>query len=213
MQIVQLSSFFFSFFPVNEFLDLYFSTINVIIAFNQLLLAMKRLYLVVLIALVALSTLSCSKSKREKITDPVQQEALRTRDAEIPVDSLFTASSARKISSPFKKISFGKLFGESKQAYAESADKAARQKYAEKLEDEDKLKKEQAEKKAARADSTTLADYKASFYERLVVTGESLPGDGYSPSLTAYFMIVLMLFVIIFTIRVVKAFFVSPKKR
>ena len=175
-------------------------------------LNMKRFHLIALIVLSVIGTASCSKSKREKITDPVQQEALRTRDASIPTDSLLTKTAMEKIASPFKRISIGKFISESKATYAESADKAARLKYAEKLEKEDKLKKEQAEKKAAKADSTALADYKASLMERISYTGDNLPGDGYSTSLTAYFIVVLLLFVIIFTVRVIKAFFISPKK-
>ena len=45
----------------------------------------------------------------------------------------------------------------------------------------------------------------------MTVTRQNLPVDKYSPSLTLYFLIVLVLFVIIFTIRVIRAFFVSPK--
>ena len=173
---------------------------------------MKRFHLIVLIALSLIGTLSCSKSKREKITDPVRKEALRTRDEAIPVDSLLTKAAIEKIASPFERISIGKFIAESKATYAEAADKATRQKYAEKLEKEEKLKKEQAEKKAAKADSTALADSRANLFERIVFTGDNLPGDGYSPSLTAYFIVVLLLFVIIFTVRVIKAFFISPKK-
>lgn len=174
---------------------------------------MKRLRLLLIIALTALGAVSCSKHKREKITDPLQQETLRTRDQAVPVDSLFTKSAAAKVASPFERISFGKLFTESSAAYKESSDKGARQKYADKLRKEEKLDKEKAEKKAAKADSTALADSRPNLMERIVITGQSLPGEGYSPSLTIYFMIVLLLFVIIFTIRVVKAFFVSPKKQ
>lgn len=172
---------------------------------------MNRSRLLLILVLAVLGSVSCSKHKREKITDPVQQETLRTRDQAVPVDSLFTKSAAAKVASPFERISFGKLITESGAAYKESSDKGAREKYAEKLRKEEKLDKEKAEKKAAKADSTALADYHPNLMQRIVITGQSLPGDGYSPSLTIYFAIVLLLFVIIFTIRVVKAFFVSPK--
>ena len=175
-------------------------------------LNMKRSHLIALIALAVIGTVSCSKSKREKITDPVQQEALRTRDASIPTDSLFTKSALEKIASPFERISIGKFISEYKDTYAQAADKASRLKYAEKLQKEEKLKKEEAEKKAAKADSTALADSRANLLERISYTGDNLPGDGYSTSLTAYFIVVLLLFVIIFTVRVIKAFFISPKK-
>lgn len=174
---------------------------------------MKKLRLLLILALTVLGAASCTRHKREKITDPVQQEVLRTRDQDLPVDSLFTKQAAAKIASPFKRIAIGKLFAETKEAYSGAADKAARQKYAEKLEKEDKMDKDKALKKAAKADSTTLAEHKANLMERIVVTGESLPGDGYSPSLTTYFLIVLIAFAILFTIRVIKAFFVSPKKK
>ena len=155
---------------------------------------------------------SCSKKhKREKITDPVQQEALRTRSESIPVDSLFTATAAREIASPFKKIALGQLFSEVKTSWSESAEKAAREKYAEKLRKKDKMKKDEAKKAAAKASAETLADYKPSTFERVEATLMFLPGEGYSTSLTIYFFIVLVAFVIIFTTKVVKAFFITPK--
>jgi len=173
---------------------------------------MKKSRIILLLALALLvGFTSCSRRhKREKITDPVQQEALRTRDEGIPIDSLFTKTAAVKVASPFKKIAIGKLFSEVKVSYAESADKAAREKYAEKLHDEDKMKEEAAKKAASKASEETLAEYKANFMERAVVTMKELPAEGYSPSLTIYFMIVLIAFVIIFSIRVVKTFFISP---
>ena len=73
---------------------------------------MKRFHLIVLIALSLIGTLSCSKSKREKITDPVRKEALRTRDEAIPVDSLLTKAAMEKIASPFERISIGKFIAE-----------------------------------------------------------------------------------------------------
>jgi len=164
----------------------------------------------VLTALIGFS--SCSKSKkREKITDPVQQEALRTRNDSIPVDSMFTADAVRNIASPFKKISIGKLFSEFKAGYSESAEKAAREKYAEKLHDKDKMKEEEAKAAAEKVAPEELADYKANKYERFAVTLRDLPADGYTPSLTIYFLIVLASFVIIFLTKVIKTFFISPK--
>ena len=173
---------------------------------------MKRTGLIIMLALTVLvSFSSCTRhKKREKITDPVQQEALRTRSKEIPVDSIFTATAAREIASPFKKIAIGKLFKEFKVSWSESAEKAAREKYAEKLHKEDKMKEEAAQKAAAKASPEALADYKANFMERVEVTFESLPADGYSPGLTIYFLVVLIAFAVIFTIKVIKTFFVKP---
>lgn len=167
--------------------------------------------LLALTALVSFS--SCSKGKkREKITDPVQQQALRTRDKDIPIDSLFTATAAREIASPFKKIAIGKLFAELKVSYAASAENATREKYAEKkLMKKDKMKKEDAKEAAAKVAPEELAEYKANMAERLLVSFRDIPGEGYSPSLTIYFFVVLISFVVIFVIKVIKTFFISPK--
>lgn len=175
---------------------------------------MKPLRLLALIVPVALIAISCSsKPKREKITDPVQQQALRTRDESIPIDSLFTATSAKKVLSPFDRISMGQYVREFKTVYRdESRDKVLRINYVDYLRKEENLDKEKAEKKAAKADSAALSVVDASFLERVVYTEQNLPAATYSPSLTLYFMIVLILFVIIFTTRVIKAFFISPKK-
>lgn len=161
---------------------------------------------------VLVSFSSCTRhKKREKITDPVQQEALRTRSKEIPVDSIFTVTAAREIASPFKKIAIGKLFKEVKASYALSAEKATREKYAEdKLMKKDKMKEEAAKKAAAKASAEEMADYKANWAERMVVTFRDLPAEGYSPSLTIYFFVILIAFVVIFVIKVIKTFFVKP---
>ena len=174
---------------------------------------MKRLHILMIIALaVVVSFSSCSKKhKREKITDPVQQEALRTRNEDIPIDSLFTAKAAREIASPFKKIAIGKLFSEIKASWPESAEKAAREKYAEKLHKKDKMKEDEAQKAAAKASTDVLAEFEPSTTERLEATFKFLPGEGYSPTLTIYFFVMLIAFAIIFTIKVIKAFFISPK--
>lgn len=175
---------------------------------------MKKLRLLALILPVAVIALSCSsKPKREKITDPVQQEALRTRDQAIPADSLFTGSSVKKVLSPFNRISMGQYVREFKTVFKEeSKDKVLRSNYAEKLHKEEKMEEAKAEKAAAKADSTALSTVDATFFERVVYTEQNLPAATYSPSLTLYFMIVLILFVILFTVRVIRAFFISPKK-
>ena len=178
---------------------------------------MKRfshIFLILLAALVVCS--SCTgpkKPKREKITDPEQQEALRTRDPEIPVDSLFTAAAMKKILSPFEKISIRGYLSEFRSGYAESAEPAARKKYAEQLQKKEKMKEEEAEAAAAKADSAALSTVRVNFLDRASVTRQNLPAENYSPPLTLYFMVVLVLFVIIFTFKVIRAFFVSPKKR
>ena len=172
---------------------------------------MKKVQIIVLLALAVLGSFSCNGKKRVKITDPVQQQALRTRDESIPIDSLFTGQAVKKIASPFKRIAIGKMFADGKVAYRESAEKGAREKYAEKLRKKDNMKKEDAAKAAEKADSTTLADYKAGFFKRMEISSHSMPKEEYSPSLTLYFLLVLIAFVIIFSIRVYKAFFVSPK--
>lgn len=175
---------------------------------------MKRLSIILLLALtVLMSFSSCSKiKKREKITDPVKQEALRTRTESIPVDSLFTATAAREIASPFKKINIKELFSEVKVSYAAASENATREKYAEeKLMKKDKMKEEAAKKAAAKASAEEMADYKANWAERMVVTFRDLPAEGYSPSLTIYFFVVLIAFVVIFVIKVIKTFFIAPK--
>ena len=170
--------------------------------------------LLALILPVAVIALSCSsKPKREKITDPEQQAVLRTRDQDIPIDSLFTSASVKKVLSPFDRIAMGQYVREFKTVYKEeSRDKVLRGNYAEHLRKKEKMDKEKAEKAAAKADSAALSVVDASFLERVVYTEQNLPAATYSPSLTLYFMIVLILFVIIFTIRVIRAFFISPKK-
>ena len=176
---------------------------------------MPRLRNILLVLLAALCVCSsCMKSdkpKREKITDPEQQEALRTRNADIPVDSLFTPGALKEVMSPFERIAIGQYLSDYKAGFAESYDAAARKKYAEKLRKSEKMKEDEALAVAAKADSAALSTVRVGLVDRMTVTRQNLPVDKYSPSLTLYFLIVLVLFVIIFTIRVIRAFFVSPK--
>ena len=176
---------------------------------------MPRLRNILLVLLAALCVCSsCMKSdkpKREKITDPEQQEAMRTRNADIPVDSLFTPGALKEVMSPFERIAIGQYLSDYKAGFAESYDAAARKKYAEKLRKSEKMKEDEALAVAAKADSAALSTVRVGLVDRMTVTRQNLPVDKYSPSLTLYFLIVLVLFVIIFTIRVIRAFFVSPK--
>lgn len=173
----------------------------------------RKILLVLLAALCVCSSCSkfSTKPKREKITDPEQQEALRTRNADIPVDSLFTPGALREVMSPFERIAIGQYLSDYKAGFAESYDAAARKKYAEKLRKSEKMKEDEALAVAAKADSAALSTVRVGLVDRMTVTRQNLPVDKYSPSLTLYFLIVLVLFVIIFTIRVIRAFFVSPK--
>ena len=173
----------------------------------------RKILLVLLAALCVCSSCSkfSTKPKREKITDPEQQEALRTRNADIPVDSLFTPGALREVMSPFERIAIGQYLSDFKAGFAESYDAAARKKYAEKLRKSEKMKEDEALAVAAKADSAALSTVRVGLVDRMTVTRQNLPVDKYSPSLTLYFLIVLVLFVIIFTIRVIRAFFVSPK--
>ena len=173
----------------------------------------RKILLVLLAALCVCSSCSkfSTKPKREKITDPEQQEAMRTRNADIPVDSLFTPGALREVMSPFERIAIGQYLSDYKAGFAESYDAAARKKYAEKLRKSEKMKEDEALAVAAKADSAALSTVRVGLVDRMTVTRQNLPVDKYSPSLTLYFLIVLVLFVIIFTIRVIRAFFVSPK--
>ncbi len=173
----------------------------------------RKILLVLLAALCVCSSCSkfSTKPKREKITDPEQQETLRTRNADIPVDSLFTPGALKEVMSPFERIAIGQYLSDYKAGFAESYDAAARKKYAEKLRKSEKMKEDEALAVAAKADSAALSTVRVGLVDRMTVTRQNLPVDKYSPSLTLYFLIVLVLFVIIFTIRVIRAFFVSPK--
>ncbi len=172
----------------------------------------RKILLVLLAALcVCSSCMKSDKPKREKITDPEQQEALRTRKADIPVDSLFTPGALKEVMSPFERIAIGQYLSDFKAGFAESYDAAARKKYAAKLRKNEKMKEDEALAAAAKADSAALSTVRVNVVDRMTVTRQSLPADKYSPSLTLYFLLVLALFVIIFTIGVIRAFFVSPK--
>ena len=72
------------------------------------------------------------------------------------------------------------------------------------------MKEEAAQKAAAKASPEALADYKANFVERIEATFKFLPAEGYSPGLTIYFLVVLVAFAVIFTIKVIKTFFIKP---
>lgn len=176
---------------------------------------LKRFCHVLPILLAALCVCSsCMKSdkpKREKITDPEQQEALRTRHPEVPIDSLFSSGALKEVMSPFERIAIGQYLSDFKAGFAESYDAAARKKYAAKLRKNEKMKEDEALAAAAKADSAALSTVRVNVVDRMTVTRQSLPADKYSPSLTLYFLLVLALFVIIFTIGVIRAFFVSPK--
>ena len=173
----------------------------------------RKILLVLLAALCVCSSCSkfSTKPKREKITDPEQQEALRTRNADIPVDSLFTPGALKEVMSPFERIAIGQYLSDYKAGFAESYDAAARKKYAESLRKNEKMKEDEALAAAAKADSAALSTVKVNVIDRMTVTRQNLPADTYSPSLTLDFLLVLVLFVIIVTIGVIRAFFVSPK--
>lgn len=176
---------------------------------------LKRFCHVLPILLAALcvcsSCIKSDKPKREKITDPEQQEALRTRHPEVPIDSLFSSGALKEVMSPFERIAIGQYLSDFKAGFAESYDAAARKKYAAKLRKNEKMKEDEALAAAAKADSAALSTVRVNVVDRMTVTRQSLPADKYSPSLTLYFLLVLALFVIIFTIGVIRAFFVSPK--
>ena len=173
----------------------------------------RKILLVLLAALCVCSSCSkfSTKPKREKITDPEQQEALRTRHPEVPIDSLFSSGALKEVMSPFERIAIGQYLSDFKAGFAESYDAAARKKYAAKLRKNEKMKEDEALAAAAKADSAALSTVRVNVVDRMTVTRQSLPADKYSPSLTLYFLLVLALFVIIFTIGVIRAFFVSPK--
>ena len=179
------------------------------------MLSMPQLRNILLVLLAALcvcsSCVKSSRPKREKITDPEQQEALRTRHPEVPIDSLFSSGALKEVLSPFERIAIGKYLSDYKAGFAESYDAAARKKYAESLRKNEKMKEDEALAAAAKADSAALSTVKVNVIDRMTVTRQNLPADTYSPSLTLYFLLVLVLFVIIFTIGVIRAFFVSPK--
>ena len=42
---------------------------------------------------------------------------------------------------------------------------------------------------------------------------EEEPTPGYSPSLTEYFLLMLLIFTVVLVYKAVKAFFISPKKK
>ena len=176
---------------------------------------MKRIGIIWLSLLLALLFVapSCGRGvkKREKITDPVQQQALRTRSQDIPVDSIFTAAAAKEIASPFKKIAISRMVKDFKASWADSEERATREKYEEHLVKKEKMKDAAAKKKAAKATPEELAEYEAGFSDRLEVTFRDIPAEDYSKSLTFYFFLMLIIFAIIFTVRVIKTFFISPK--
>lgn len=175
---------------------------------------MKRIgiiWLSLLLALLFVAPSCGGVKKREKITDPVQQQALRTRNQDIPVDSLFTSAAAKEIASPFKKIAISRMIKGFRESWAVSADKATREKYEEHLVKKEKMKKPAAKKKAEKATPEELAEYEAGFSDRLEVTFRDIPAEDYSKSLTFYFFLMLIIFAIIFTVRVIKTFFISPK--
>ncbi|MCF0165618.1 MAG: hypothetical protein HUJ89_00325 [Bacteroidales bacterium] len=62
---------------------------------------MKR-FLLVLLAVTLLA--GCGGKKSLKVEDPVQRAALRTRDTECPVDSLFTAKGVKTAFSVFSQV-------------------------------------------------------------------------------------------------------------
>ena len=176
---------------------------------------MARLRNILLVLLAALCVCSsCMKSdkpKREKITDPEQQEALRTRHPEVPIDSLFSSGALKEVMSPFERIAIGQYLSDFKAGFAESKEPAIRKKYADQLRKKEKMKEEEAQAAAAKADSAALSTVRISVLDRMIITRQNLPTDTYSPPLTLYFMLVLGLFVVIFVVRVIRAFFVSPK--
>ena len=98
-----------------------------------------------------------------------------------------------------------------RESWAVSADKATREKYEEHLVKKEKMKKPAAKKKAEKATQEELAEYEAGFSDRLEVTFRDIPAEDYSKSLTFYFFLMLIVFAIIFTVRVIKTFFISPK--
>ena len=178
---------------------------------------MRKLSFCLLTVIVLLSGCSEIKSwKREKITDPARQHALQTRSADVPVDSLFTEGAAKLVLSPFKRISFAKFRDDYKITYAKSEETLQREEYEAELRngkanDGKKLDEKTAKRKAARAGKETLSQYEIGTYDRLEWTVENMPAEGYSPKLTLLFGILLALFAVVFILKVIFTFFITPK--
>lgn len=179
---------------------------------------MKRLPICLLAVIVLLSGCSEIRSwKREKITDPEQQHALQTRSAEVPIDSLFTEGAAKLVLSPFKRISFAKFRDDYKATYAVSEESLQREKYEKalirgKAGEGKKLDEKAAKRKAAKAGKDVLSQYEIGTYDRLDWTIDNMPAADYSPGLTLLFGILLALFAVVFIIKVIFTFIVTPKR-
>ena len=68
------------------------------------------------ILLTILALAGCSTGKSLKVTDPVQRDALRTRNATCPIDSVFTGASLKTTFNIVSRIKPGALISDFKEA-------------------------------------------------------------------------------------------------
>ncbi|MCQ2187170.1 MAG: hypothetical protein MJY73_02360 [Bacteroidales bacterium] len=153
---------------------------------------MKKLLLLTA-ALLCLCSCHPFKNVRAVLTaPPEEQQALRTRDPEIPIDSLFTGKTWQKTSKAYSQIAFKKYFQDMKYVYKEVA-----------IHDEENP---EAEVKGFKRITKTLS---------LLHSGKDKDTDkpavwkpeGYSPGLTIYMMLALIVFIVMAVIRIKEAFF------
>ena len=144
-------------------------------------------------ALICLSSCHPFKNVRAVLTAPAEeQQALRTRDPEIPIDSLFTGKTWQKTSKAYSQIAFKKYFQDMKYVYKEVA-----------IHDEENP---EAEVKGFKRITKTLSLLHSSKDKDTDKPAVWKP-EGYSPGLTVYMMLALIVFLVMAVIRIKEAFF------
>lgn len=152
---------------------------------------MKRLLLLAT-ALLCLSACHPFKNVRAVWSaPPEEQQAFRTRDPEIPIDSLFTAATWKKTSRAYSQIAFKQYFKDMGYVFKEVAPI-----------DEENPEAKVTGFKRVRKTFSLLHQGNGKKDKEPVWKPE-----GYNPGLTVYMMLALIIFLVVAVLRIKEAFF------
>ena len=76
---------------------------------------------------------------------------------------------------------------------------------------EEEIRAEEAKKDGIAPEDVKVSGY--DIFDKVCDRIEEEPTPGYSPSLTEYFLLMLLIFTVVLVYKAVKAFFISPKKK
>ena len=146
---------------------------------------MRRILYLFLLLAAFIASPGCSQTKTEKITDPERIAELRTRGGDI-----------KDVLNPFGKISIQTYINDWKRLLNTP---------------EATLKAAKAKDKGVKPSEVTISGWDKFDYSAEHFKEQASPG--YSPALTGYFCVVLLIFLIILIVKVIRTFLITSKKK